>query len=61
MTAPRSRVSGPGWTTRDETAGWNATNESQRDEARLAIPEAARAAGGADLRDHRGLLVERID
>lgn len=45
---------------RDETAAWNADDESERAEARRAIREAVRDLGGGELRDARGKLVERI-
>jgi hypothetical protein len=46
---------------REETAAWNAADESQRAEARRAMREAVRELGGGELRDHRGRLLERVD
>ena len=45
---------------RAESDAWNAADESARHETRRAMREAMKEAGGGELFDHRGRLVERI-
>ncbi len=46
--------------TRAEWDAWNAADESVKGETRRAMREAMKEAGGGELFDHRGRLVERI-